>query len=282
MSSRDRFLNMDDSSFGSLVDAVDDELAQEGMAITARHMMGWVRFSAKHGLNLMSSEPLAKRVTDHFSAIYGQRLEVEWMRGLVPVRIGHDLYKLKIPLIFGSWPISCDLQTMGLARNTGGPINVLNCIEGLTTTKASKLGLSECRELVLTLVEFHNLFWAINRNELKPRLTDVRAEIDAAIMHLFPPRPHSGLSKWASLQATEKMLKMFLRSKGVAYKFSHDLMYLLELAENCGLPSISRTNVALIQTVGAARYGEITVSQSEAMAAYYASVRVCGLIAEAC
>src|ERR1044071_6419514 len=42
-------------------------------------------------------------------------------------------------------------------------------------------------------------------------------DIDASVAHLFANQRQFGLSKWASLQATEKIIKAFISQKGEKY-----------------------------------------------------------------
>ena len=74
-------------------------------------------------------------------------------------------------------------------------------------------------------------------------VTDAFADLNAAVFHLTGRNRHHGLSKWASLQAAEKMLKAFLKEKTGGFKNGHALEPLALAAERAGFPPTNKETV---------------------------------------
>ena len=110
---------------------------------------------------------------------------------------------------------------------------------------------------------------------------EVQSDIDAAVHHVMNKPPHFGQSKWHSLQATEKILKVFLESRTVSYPRHHQLRGLAELAEKANLPVLDHRWLDEIQCSAGIRYGEELATLNEAFAAYLACLQVCRHVARA-
>src|SRR5690242_18041249 len=61
------------------------------------------------------------------------------------------------------------------------------------------------------------------------------ADLKTSAQHLVDSRDDLGLSRWGSLQAAEKLLKHFLRSKGRQFPKTHNLSRLADIAARIGL-----------------------------------------------
>lgn len=69
------------------------------------------------------------------------------------------------------------------------------------------------------------------------------SELKTAIDKILDRNPEYGLSRWASLQAAEKAIKEFIRSKGKKVERTHKLNNLIQVAKPLGLPDINETLV---------------------------------------
>jgi HEPN domain-containing protein len=91
--------------------------------------------------------------------------------------------------------------------------------------------------------------------------------------------PNYGFSRWASLQATEKVLKSFIAQQGKKFKKTHDLVELAAIAVSAGLPAFSPQLLDEIQCKAEVRYSAATVGKAEALQAHYAALVFCAQVA---
>jgi hypothetical protein len=90
-----------------------------------------------------------------------------------------------------------------------------------------------------------------------------------------------GESKWASLQAAEKILKAAVEIKGASYKFGHDLASICQQLDGLGVTFDWGPIVMKIQCSASIRYGEITCTRDEAVSAHQASLELVVSLANA-
>lgn len=110
---------------------------------------------------------------------------------------------------------------------------------------------------------------------------EVVGDFDAAVNHLIEHSPQPGLSKWASLQVVEKLLKAYISTKGGSVEFIHKLQKLANEAVKLGLPEPPKDYIDLVQCPAGVRYGQIPVSVDEALLAHHISLELCEGIARA-
>jgi len=277
-----------EEDFNQVLNTIDEEMRTANVPIPARQIKGWLKFSSRFGLGLKMSDPLSQKVMDWFGRRYGDKIKVDFAEGEIAVSIRGDLYKMYFPFYAGTIQIICDPRFwmsepgMQIAKDENDPlpaINVLNCIEELTENYALTLSLDEQREL-FTLFQFGcSAFQNINHIKGVAFVKEAKGDIKASVAHLFDDRPQYGLSKWSSLQATEKFIKAYVAQKGVTPPFSHDLQRLATLAESHGLPVLSPAELSKIQCPADVRYGRVPVTPQEALAAQHAAIKICAELA---
>jgi len=121
---------------------------------------------------------------------------------------------------------------------------------------------------------------AIDEIQNHPMIKEVISDIDASVSYFLARPPHYGMSKWSSLQATEKALKAYLRKMEIDFPRNHNLSILSRLATENGLFQIPMVTINEIQCAAGVRYGEIEINTYEAYRAHLASIKVCGIIAK--
>jgi hypothetical protein len=124
-------------------------------------------------------------------------------------------------------------------------------------------------------------FAVLNEVSDVPLVREALGDYDAAVMHLVESRKNAGLSKWASLQATEKLLKAFIQTKGQTYSETHSIKKLVKQAINLGLPTPLQGYVESVECGAGVRYGEIPVTKREAAIAHMVSLEM-GEVAARC
>lgn len=274
-----------EEDFDRLMEIIDQEMRAEETPIRARSLEAVGKFTLGYSTWSMHRDPLTKKIHEWFNRRYGDRLKIDptWKMAVI---IRGDLYRLRLPLIFGAANVICSPDQYGVTgqavAGSGGrlpTINVLDLIDDLTEEYAKSLTKDE---LAALFFQFQLGYAAMNEiafiseTEL---VTEAIGNIDASVAHLFANQPQFGLSKWASLQATEKLSKAFISQKGEKYKTTHRLDELASKAESLGLNVIPRDLLDKVQCTPGVRYGDPTVSLSEAVAAHQIALDICSGVA---
>ena len=242
-------------SFLAYMQVIDERLRKQRVPIPGRPLHAMSLIAQDLGISIMMGGPVETGLADQihlwFEKRYGDRLKIDLSPGKAVILIRGDPYIMRLPLIIGQWDEILDVTTL---------------VEGMTQPLFAELSENDMAELV-------NYFpWLMERfNAMDELPTNVRAELDAAVLHLISQQPNYGLSKWASFQFAEKMLKHFVRARNGNPPNSHSLSKLLNLGENLGLPMGWRPILPLIQCDASVRY-EGGVTLSDAVLAHHASI----------
>ena len=277
-----------EDDFNRLMQEIDREMQSENVPFTARSLEVWHRFSSVFRLSLTTRDPLSKKIFDWFNRWYGERGKIAGQLGSMGVMLRGDVWLMEFPLAYGTARIQCsrDLNkerppvTMGTHGNPP-TINPVEFIVGLTQEYASTLTDEELEgisnQFFFGFTGFNRIHEAFDRSELTRQ---ARSDLVASSNHLFHNPPSYGLSKWASLQTTEKVIKQFIIEKGGTPPRHHNLAQLATLAESLGLRHVPEHWLDDIQCSAEVRYGGINVTAQEAVEAQHATLQVCEHIAE--
>lgn len=289
----------DEHEFEVLMERVDELLRDAEVPIGGRAIQAWIGVASSLGLELSmfpegldqpregryTGDDLTLRIFGWFDRRYGDRQNVDFSPGRVVLLIRNDPWEMVLPGIWGavrffaSRTISSSNQEADLRHRRSPQINILDMITAFPEGLKSSLSDAEIRSIL-------DIF---NKTFLPMRLlegckdvrmfSEVRGDLDAAVDHLMSSQPQFGLSRWASLQATEKALKSFLEEQGKIYEWSHKLSMLASQAEQAGLRLIDRDKLQRIQCSATVRYGQASLTLREAHEAHITSIEVVGMIA---
>jgi hypothetical protein len=257
-------IRSDAAALRSYLDGVDARLAGEGVAIHARSFHAWMAVQRDMKLSVPLGHPSMSVVGDYFTAKYGRRGLMDMSVGRMLVVFGHDPWVLRFPLVYGT--VRVDLLRM---------------IEDGTPDLISRLTSSE-RALLEDLVP--RAFEAFNA--LKQVPTELCADWAASVDQAADPRGDFGLSRWASQQVVEKLLKTFVRKyggvvpQGRALQHQHELEPVAAAAEALGLRPLDRALLAKVECRAGVRYPGNSVTLADAVDANQASVLIAGEIAK--
>lgn len=223
---------------------------------------------------------LLARVHEWYDANYGDQMKIDWSPGSILLVINNNVWKLKIPRVWGTMKPFADRNlsnSKGISIGVRKPPkhNVLGSIDGLTQAFATKM---TDQELAFVLEAFNLGFQAMSALEAltgSPLFDEARADyrhsVDAVLSgHEF------GKARWETAQCCEKIIKGLLARGGYTFPTSagkgHDLQYLAKLVhENLGLEFDAET-LATIRCSAAVRYGEIECRLDEVIGAHSALV----------
>ena len=275
------------------MERIDEKLREDAVPIHARGMHAGLEYSRRFHLEFpmactgqtgtpgnYSDSNVDAHIRDWFSRRYGDRQNIFMGPGKTALLIRGDPWELRLPLIMGQAEcvVERNVQRYAnqppLGENGRLPVvNVLSLIESFPQGLAAQLTDSERWSVLNVFRDTLDCMNAIDHLRDAPFLAEVRADIGAAVAHIFAVPPHYGQSKWASCQASEKLLKSFLKTRGVPFPRNHDLLGLTELARTAGA-SLDDTIVSHASVSAGARYGEIRVSSEAAVHAHHASLLI--------
>lgn len=281
--------------FEAMMGEIDAKLTDEGQEIPGRPMMAVREVALKYQLNiplggdpaimppdLRANAALSDAIDRWYKDNYGDRLKEDPCPGRIVVALDGDLYVMRVPRIFGSinfvlvrqW-----LETPGISRGPG-TCNIVQLVEEMTPAKALRLSdaalaaLGQAFEVVLPA--------AYTLESTQHRLMRIaRGDVTVAISNLMARGGRYGESKWASLQAAEKVLKAAIELSGGTFGFTHELDKLCKTLADHGLVFDASAQVAAIQCKPGIRYGEEPCSQDEALAAHRASLELVNILRNA-
>jgi len=230
---------------------------------------------------IYTSANTAAHIRNWFDARYGDRQKISMGPGTTVIVLSGDPWEMRIPQIYGR--VNCVVER-DLSRYTNEPnlesneqpvvTNLLTLISDFPSGLSAQLSDEECQAILDTFRHSLDCMYAIKYIEGNPYIHDALSDIHTSVRHIFSVPPHYGQSKWSSAQAAEKLLKSFLKTKGIPFPFSHDIRCLANLTETGGMKPIERGIIDQLQTRAAVRYGDEQISLAVAVAAHHASLMV--------
>lgn len=262
-----------EKEFEALMEEIDEHLRRNNVPVHARE----IRAIMETGTRLKAPVPLAPipeaavpgdytggSLAAHVSAWvrrrYGDRLKVDFSIGRSILVVRRDPWLARFPLLYGQVELVCDPDltrkyvTRSFTKIKGElpKLNVLTQIENFPLGLAKQLSPSELQAIMDRFVYCQSFFMTIHN---KCRDDDLAhgaiADLKASAQHLVESREF-GLSRWASLQGAEKLLKHFIRAKGKQFPRTHDLTRLADIAAPLGLTLVA--DLAQVQCEADVRY----------------------------
>ncbi len=269
---------------------IDALLKSKDVAIPYRQLAAICEFSKRYQISLPVSKPnprythkldklwpITEFITDWYKKRYGERLKINPGPGYCVFLIKDDPWVFKYPLAVGNWRYGAwkenDNDKPDLSRGES-ILNVVDSIENFPSAARERLTPSELKYLfeifglglkALTKIKY------CKKNEL---IESAKSDIDVAVTHLMSSKPECGLSKWSSLQATEKIIKAAIKNRGIPFKKIHILSDLIKQLD-VGL-HVEKLNseIAKVQCTPGVRYGDEVVRLNEAVEAHHATFRI--------
>lgn len=287
-----------EEEFLSLMEEIDREMAEEGVPITARPIKAGLKITRRYEIELNPFPPsrppksgcfdpleLSIRIHNWVEQRYGERVKVPFHIGRVVIPLRGALYVIHCPTTYGEVQFVCEPHSFGRRREAVGvdappTCNMVDLIEHMTPDFARSLTGEEVIKIGVAFVIGMGAYSALGVVGDVEYVREAVGDFDAAVLHLMEHRPQPGLSKWASLQAVEKLVKAYISQKGEAVKRTHSLQGLYDQAARLGLPAPSPQYLTDVQCSAGVRYGEVTVSVEEAVKAHLASLELCEVAAQ--
>lgn len=275
-----RLLTLDPTEFDNEMRSLDEILRSKNIPIVARPIQALSHLCQKYHFAMGLGEPLWIRMDTWFKERYGSRLNVDLSYGKVPVLLFGDAYPLKLPVLFyGGYLVA---STKPVLEKMDRPvINVVDWVEGMPEGMADRLANQDLSMLLDAFRRFSDVLCRIDQVRNENGFKNARGNIEAATHLITTANYQVGLSRWESLQATEKFLKAYIAQSGEQFKFSHDLKHLHEHAANLGLTGVKEEWITQIQCAAEVRYAPLEGSLGDAVHSVYSSLEVCAKVADA-
>ncbi len=245
-----------------LLVAANERMKDEGIPVPARPIRAAQMISKDLGLHLLFGgfeTPIPLLAFEWFKQRYGGRVDAGFQLGRMVVLVDRDPFLVVFPIAYG--PIQ---------------VNPLEWIQDLTGEIAHALDEETLARLCHQLIEAFDPISSLNRVPYQ-----LVADMETAVFQIMNYPPELGLSRWASQQVVEKLLKAYLRASQVDPGMKHNLAYLAQLSEENGLPALDRHDLEVVGCKASVRYGKIPTSLANAVEAHHISIRIGAVIAGA-
>ena len=258
--------DIDEETFNKYMEDVDAELIEEDCKIQLRPLLAFQKIEKKLKIRSFFTAPiylvrkqddLALRINTWYERFYGkEKLSVDFSCGEMIFVLRGVPYKASFPVIFGTVNVE--------------PLKHIENITKDVISKANNEELANQNKLycysLSALMKYDNYARGIDNSPV--------ADLVAAVDIFFHNDQSYGLSKWESLQFTEKILKNVLRKNGIRYAFGHSLQKLSNLLKKQLKIETSSELLEKVQCSAEVRYNASSVSKEEALKAHYASLYI--------
>lgn len=272
------------------LEEIDAFLRQEKIPIPGRPLRAITEFSKKHKIGLPISEPIqgifhesyqywsiTEFIMQWFDDRYGGRLGMDMGPGKCAFLLRGDPWVFHFPKFWGSYRFGASRKHSSdeLAPIEGIAVyNIFESVKNLPSGLRESTTDAELQEML----DVHRLgLGALSildeKNDIE-LIKSASADIEAAVSHIMSTKSEYGLSKWSSLQATEKVLKGVMQNNNLVYKKTHDLNKLAKQLDNIDIEVDIYSEIVEIQCLPSIRYGEESLTLEEAVKAHHASLRV--------
>lgn len=217
---------------------------------------------------------------------YGKRLLMDTTIGDSVTLIRGDPWLLGMPNVIGGplrFIVDRDLSKRHpsfVINKPGQPkqwivINVLRCVIDLPPGLAERLTNTEMQAIFNDFIASYTCMQLLQTQCRQDDLA-IAAHIDltTSARHIVAHSRELGMSRWASLQAAEKLLKLYLAKQSVPFPKIHKLNTLFELVAQNGLPLPPASFVATLQCEASVRYEQQPHTIAECVAAHRAAISV--------
>jgi len=277
---------------------VDARLAAEGVGLLGREIRALGEVSKILGVSLRIVTPRSSSIGpkwdtdfislalyDWYNKRYGEKLKSDFSIGSAAITIRGDIWEMRIPSVYGQAHLYCDSNSHPSPRFSVNRkpvrLNILDCLSGITGELRAALSRNELEQIFFVFVLAYTAYYAISPFKADPLVSSCLADHQAAVNYLMTRETHPGQSRWASLQAGEKALKMFISAQGSMYPRSHDLTRIALQATALGLVRMSDDIIDAISCTADVRYGHAPTNASEALLAHHASLILTGIVGNA-
>ncbi|RHX83613.1 hypothetical protein [Leptospira stimsonii] len=250
--------------FYNWMEEVDFALSQDNVPIPLRSFSAFaiIAKSLKKNLSLYRppspAEPgnfdgdhLTRHIYDWFDERYGDRQKLDVSPGRGAILIRNEVWTITCPAFADKQATLEFICKAELNESTSfikkPPFNVVNYIDDMTKGFASSLSNEELFNIINTFSTVYGCFRNLELLDDQILIPQIRGDIDSAVQMIRSRHRNYGLSRWNSLQATEKILKLYLQKYAGGFPKIHNLIELYNLANH--KDSLSGIDIILLKKI---------------------------------
>ena len=271
---------------------IDRKLSKEGIEISSRSIHAAREVAMRFDLHMplggdparmppeiRKSAELSEAIHRWYQENYGDRLNEDPCPGHSVLLLDEDLYKLRVPRLFGSVEFVVTREWLPEPGISRAPViaNIVQLVADMTPSKAERLSDDALQHLAKGFERALPASYLLESTSHK-LMYSARGDIAVAVLNLMERGDRYGASKWASLQASEKVLKAAIELEGAKFAFTHDLSKLRAVLEDAGITIDADEQITAIQCRPGIRYGEEPCSREEALWAHHATLDLVNLL----
>lgn len=269
---------------------IDRQLRIKSVPIQMRPIEATAEFAKRHNIALPLTEPIpgtyhevyvnwpvTKFIMKWFDEQYGSRLGVDWGPGKAAFSLRGDPWHFHFSLFYGKteFIVSREKSSKEFSQNAGvGVYNILDAVRNFPDGLKQSLTDDELKYIFDIYLLSYNALSRLEYCKGAKLVGLAKSDIEAAVNHIMDSEPEHGLSKWASLQATEKILKAVIEKKGGSFGKTHDLDSLTKQLLTVGVQLKISSEIKSIRCSPGMRYGEEQADLHAAVSAHHATFSV--------
>ena len=283
------------AEFEALMAQIELQLVADGIDIPSRPIFAMMQVSKQFKIQLRGgpqtelSTPQEIQEIEYAEAIhrwYEQNYNIRLNESKGPLRtallVDGDLYSLNIPWQIGHVRYISTREWLPNPRISGRPVtaNVVQFLQEITPARAKRLSDKSLKEIAGAFEIAYPAAYTLTRSSHK-LISIARGDIETAVANLMAIEQRYGESRWASLQAAEKIMKAAIELKGGKFRHTHILQELYDQLAGAGISFDAKSQIANLQCSPGIRYGEDTSTRAQALLAHRSSLELVNSIRNA-
>src|ERR1700733_11460573 len=124
MDSKDQ-ISLSDADFENAMTEISEVVRNKSSNMAARELHMLIEFQRKFNVILPNHDPMHIRIREWTSRMYGERLKVNFDRGLCLVSIKGDLYKMRYMRVYGTACMVCSATPLSANARYKTPTGVM-------------------------------------------------------------------------------------------------------------------------------------------------------------
>jgi hypothetical protein len=286
--------------FEAFMNLIDTSLSSRGVPVPARQLEAIGEAAKLLKISLiggpLSPGPpkvgeyrranLSKRIRDWFRLRYGEKLKFDPSIGRTALLLRGDVWLLRIPRMFGNVDVVIDKDIEKTYPNVSGPakpaqvtVNVLQLIEGFTPSIAKSLTEPELKSIHEAFAIAVVVFLLVDElKEIDPMMIAAKEDLQKAAEICVQGREVQGFSRWHSLQAVEKLLKISISTRGGTFAKNHQLKDQARAAQDLGGVAPDPKLLADVQCTADVRYEPSKTTIDDAVTAHNSAMAIARIV----
>jgi hypothetical protein len=288
---------MNKAEFENMMEEIDNLLKDKNIPIHARTISALPLISQKikktivmdgeieFDINSFDEFSIPYHVNNWYNNKYGDKLKFDFRPGSSVLLIKKDPYEVEIPRFITPLNVVYDRDLAKYRRIPPVIIskhkiecNSLNSIKGLTQVIANELSdleLLEIHNYFVNVTKLYNEFLLISKHKF---IKEALGDLKQAVGSIVDSQMQLGMSRWSTLQFSEKILKACALKESGKHPFTHLLEEIIPGLKNKEFSKIQKKDIAAIQCSTNVRYDTKSSTLEDAVKAHHSSLNIARIV----